>query len=163
MNKILVIGCPGSGKSTFARKLHAITGIPLHPMDLLFWHADKTSITRSELTEKLQIIMSEDSWIIDGNYKSTLDLRLSCCETVFFLDYPLELCLEGVKSRAGKPRPDMPWIETDADTDGMLEYMRSFFLNDLKEIRQLLKHHPEIDLHIFHTRDEAQTYLDNLK
>ena len=46
MKKIIVIGCPGSGKSTFARVLHNKTGIPLYHLDLMYWNADKTTVKK---------------------------------------------------------------------------------------------------------------------
>ncbi len=115
MKKILVIGCPGSGKSTFARHLRDITGLPLYYLDMIWHKADKSNITESEFDCKLSRILSKDKWIIDGNYKRTLKARLEKCDMVLWLDYPTELCLQSVKSRIGKPREDMPWIETESD------------------------------------------------
>ena len=113
MKKIIVIGCPGSGKSTFARALHDKTGIPLYHLDMMYWNADKTTIEKSVFLERLSAVLEKDEWIIDGNYGSTMELRMAACDTVIFLDYPIEICLDGIKERRGKPRSDMPWIETE--------------------------------------------------
>ena len=75
MNKIIVIGCPGSGKSTFSRALAERTGIPLYYMDMLFWNSDKTHVTREELRARLSRVMEGEAWIIDGNYLSTMEMR----------------------------------------------------------------------------------------
>ena len=61
--------------------------------------------------------MSGERWIIDGNYGSTMELRMAACDTVIFHDYPAELCLEGIEARKGKPRPDMPWKGSTEDED----------------------------------------------
>lgn len=111
MKKIMVIGCPGSGKSTFSRELSKQTGIPLYHLDMMYWNPDKTIVDKSVFRERLAKAISQEKWIIDGNYGSTLELRMEACDTVIFLDYPLEVCLEGIQMRKGKPRPDMPWIE----------------------------------------------------
>lgn len=84
MRKIIVIGCPGAGKSTFARRLRDKTGIPLYYLDMLWHKPDKTNITREEFDAGLNGIMKNEAWIIDGNYLRTLEVRLQNCDTVFF-------------------------------------------------------------------------------
>ena len=117
MKKIIVIGCPGSGKSHFSRELNKITEIGLYHLDMMYWNADKTTVERSIFLERLTDVLNKDAWIIDGNYTSTMELRMSMCDTVFFLDLPVEVCLEGVSQRRGKSRGDMPWIEVEEDTE----------------------------------------------
>lgn len=95
MKKVIVIGCPGAGKSTFSRKLAAKTGLPLHYLDMIWHRADRTVIGREEFDKRLDKLVKEDEWIIDGNYARTLPVRLAHCDTVFFFDIPLELCIEG--------------------------------------------------------------------
>ena len=104
MKKVLVIGCPGSGKSTFSRALHQATGLPLYHLDMLYWNPDKTTVERKEFLKRLHDVLQRDEWIVDGNYASSLEMRMNLCDTVFFLDYPVEVCLEGVRLRKGKPR-----------------------------------------------------------
>lgn len=86
MKKILVIGCPGAGKSTFARKLAAKTHLPLYYLDMIWHRADKTNIGRGEFYQRLDEILETDEWIIDGNYLHTMARRLKDCDTVFFFD-----------------------------------------------------------------------------
>ena len=108
MKRIIVIGCPGSGKSTFSRKLHDKTGIPLYHLDLMFWREDKTTVPKDVFLSHLSEILVTDEWIIDGNYLSTMEWRIGACDTVIFLDYSTEVCLGGIRERRGKPRQDMP-------------------------------------------------------
>lgn len=115
MSKIIVIGSPGAGKSIFSQKLSDITGLPLYHLDMLYHKPDGTHISKEELEDKLREIFSNDDWIIDGNYQRTLEIRLKECDTVFLLDFPTEVCLEGAKSRIGKKREDLPWIEEKLD------------------------------------------------
>ena len=118
MNKVLVIGCPGSGKSTFSRALQQVTDLPLFHLDMLYWNPDGTAVPKKTVfQERLRAVMSGERWIIDGNYGSTMELRMASCDTVIFLDYPAELCLEGIEARKGKPRPDMPWKGSTEDED----------------------------------------------
>ncbi|MDE6358134.1 MAG: hypothetical protein K2L29_00890 [Duncaniella sp.] len=111
MKKILVIGCPGAGKSTFSRKLSATTGLPLYYLDMIWHLPDRTTLDREEFVRHISHIMDGDEWIIDGNYLHTLPLRLSYCDMVFFFDIPVDICLSGAEARVGKEREDIPWIE----------------------------------------------------
>ena len=121
MKKIVVIGCPGSGKSHLSRRLHECTGLPLYHLDMLYWNSDRTTVSRELFCERLGAILEGDVWIIDGNYSSTMEWRISMCDTVIFLDYKAEVCLRGISERRGKARPDMPWSE-DGDID--IEFVR---------------------------------------
>lgn len=164
MKRVLVIGCPGSGKSTFARALAARTDLSLCHLDLLFWNPDKTAVDREIFNARLSKVLEGERWILDGNFQSTLARRLSCADTVFFLDYPTELCLAGVASRRGKPRPDLPWIEEEDDEE-FLSYIRAFAAERRPEILSLLAACEGCegkDIHIFHTREEADRYLETL-
>ena len=117
MRRVNIIGCPGAGKSTFARKLSEKTGLELFYLDMIWHKPDKTTVARNEFDLRLNEIFERDTWIIDGNYLRTMERRLSECDTVFFFDLPTEVCLEGAASRVGKKREDMPWIETEVDED----------------------------------------------
>ena len=127
MEKVIIIGCPGSGKSTFAKQLQKATSLPLYHLDNLYWNADKTIVSKEEFLESLKNILKKPKWIIDGNYGSTIELRLKECDTVIFLDYPLEICLEGIKERRGKERTDMPWVEAEDEEDAeFLEFIKNY-------------------------------------
>jgi adenylate kinase family enzyme len=161
MKKILVIGCPGSGKSTFSKKLHEKTNIPLFHLDLFFWNADKTTVDRTIFNQRLFEILELNDWIIDGNFTATMELRIQKCDTIIFLDYPLEVCLNGVKERKGKPRSDIPWIETEEDLE-FIEYIKNFNTNRKPQILELLNKYSHKNIYIFKNRIEADLYLKNL-
>ncbi len=162
MEKVLVIGCPGGGKSTFSRALNKITGIPLFYLDMIWHKPDKTTCSREVFDQRLGEILRGERWIIDGNYARTLPLRLADCDTVFWLDYPLETCIEGIRARKGKPRVDMPWIEMEEDEEFM-EFVRNFPLSGRREIQRLLKEYPEKDIVVFYSREEAEAFLARQK
>ena len=158
MKKVLVIGCPGSGKSTFSRTLHQATALPLYHLDLLYWNADKTTIEREEFLNRIHGVLQKEEWIIDGNYASSLEMRLNLCDTVFFLDYPVEVCLEGVRLRKGKPRSDMPWIEMEDDEE-FIEFIKRFNEQIRPEILKLLQKYSDKEIYIFKSRDDADRFL----
>ena len=161
MNKVIVIGCPGSGKSTFSRSLHELTSLPLYHLDLLKWNSDKTTVSKEVFLERLQNVLVLDKWIIDGNYGSTIELRLKECDTVFFLDYPVEVCIDGIRQRQGKQRSDMPWIETEDDAE-FPEFIRNYNSQSRPKVLELLNNYPQKDVFIFKNRKEADEYLNKI-
>ena len=159
MKKIIVIGCPGSGKSTFARALHDKTGIPLYHLDMMYWNADKTTVEKSVFLERLSAVLEKDEWIIDGNYCSTMELRMGACDTVIFLDYPLDMCLDGINERRGKPRSDMPWIETEEDAE-FIEFIKSYNEQQKPKVLELLEKYSEKNIIILESREQADAFLN---
>lgn len=162
MLKIIVIGSPGAGKSTFARKLRDVTEIPLYYLDMLWHKSDQTNISREEFDTCLYEIIKKDQWIIDGNYQRTLEMRLKECDTVFLLDFPLEVCLSGAESRIGEKREDMPWVETEFDEE-FRQWILEFPEKQLPGIYELLKKYQgNKDIVILKSRKEADDYLKML-
>lgn len=162
MKRIIVIGCPGSGKSTFSRALHEITKIPLFHLDMMFWNSDRTTVEKSVFLERLTDALCEDRWIIDGNYASTMELRLEKCDTVFFLDYPTELCLKGIAERRGKARSDMPWTESKEDEE-FIEFIKRYNAESRPKVLELLGKHSGKTIVTFRSRNEADEFLSELK
>jgi adenylate kinase family enzyme len=93
MKKILVIGSGGAGKSTFSRRLHELTGIELFHLDKLHWKPNWGEPTKDEWKKTVEDLLKNDSWIMDGNYSSTMEMRIAACDTVIFLDLPRILCV----------------------------------------------------------------------
>ena len=161
MNRIVIIGRPGAGKSTFARKLAAKTGLPLHYLDMIWHRADRTVIGREEFDRQLDKLLIEDEWIIDGNYARTLPKRLVHCDTVFFFDIQLEVCIEGAKSRLGKERIDMPWVDDEMDPE-FLQWIIDFPRDVVPEIEHHLKNFDKTVVR-FHSRAEVDNFIESLK
>lgn len=161
MKKIIVIGCPGGGKSTFSRALRDKTGLPLYYLDMLWHKEDKTNISREEFDCKLSEILKQDKWIIDGNFRRTLEPRLKACDTVFLLDFPKEVCLNGAKERVGKPREDMPWIEESFDEE-FRAFIESFQEKELPRIYSLLDIYKDKKIFIFKDRTTLNEYINRL-
>ena len=159
MEKVIVIGSPGAGKSTFARKLRDKTGLPLYYLDMLYHNPDKTTVSRDEFDARLTEILESDQWIIDGNYQRTIPLRFEKCDTVFFFDVPLEECLEGATARIGTKREDMPWVEEVFDEE-FKQYIIDFPKDQLPVICDLIdKYKNDKEIIVFESRAEADAWL----
>ncbi|MBE6558215.1 MAG: adenylate kinase [Ruminococcaceae bacterium] len=158
MKKIIVIGCPGSGKSTFSRALHHKMGIPLYHLDMMYWNADKTTVEKNVFSERLSAVLEKDEWIIDGNYGSTMEMRMMACDTIIFLDYPTDICLDGIQRRRGKSRSDMPWIETEEDEDFMA-FIKTYNEQQRPKVLSLLDKYCGKRVVIFTSREEADAFL----
>lgn len=91
--KIIILGCPGSGKTTFARKLSNSLGLPLIKMDDLYWEPFWKRPDEESFINKLESNLKQDQWIIDGNYYKYLEQRLSHADAIIFLDFSTVTCL----------------------------------------------------------------------
>lgn len=112
MRRVLVIGSGGAGKTTFATRLGALTGLPVTHLDAHFWNPGWIETPREEWARRVADLARPDAWIMDGNYGGTLDLRIESADTIVFLDIPRLTCLARVVRRrltyAGRARPSLP-------------------------------------------------------
>ena len=160
--RVAVIGCPGGGKSTFSRALRDRVDLPLYHLDAIYWRDDRTHLSREEFYPLMQKIIAREEWIMDGNYNATLEWRISACDLLIFLDYPAEVCLEGVRARRGQKRSDMPWVE-EGDDQEFLEFIRAFETESRPRILELIGKYPDKAVVTFRTREEAERYLGELE
>ena len=111
MCRILVIGCPGNGKTTFSKQLAKQLEIPLFHLDKIYWKSGWQEKSKEEFDAELSEILKTDKWIIDGNYSRTIPRRLEYADIVYFMDYPTRTCLwrvfKRVITRHGESRSDM--------------------------------------------------------
>lgn len=111
MQRVLVVGPCGAGKSTLSHELARRLDLPLFHMDRLAWKPGWIDSTHDELRTALAPILAGERWLIDGNYGGTLPERLARADTVIVLDYPIPLCLARIVRRyrqyRGRSRPDM--------------------------------------------------------
>ncbi len=161
LQKIMVIGCPGAGKSTFARKLRDKTGLPLFYLDMLWHKPDKTTVSRAEFDRSLSEILEKERWIIDGNYGRTLEVRLKACDKVFLFDLPTDVCLLGAAARIGTKREDMPWVEENFDPE-FKAWIENFKRDEMPHVYLLLERYKTKDITVFHSRSEADEYLTKI-
>ncbi|MBQ3214958.1 MAG: DNA topology modulation protein [Oscillospiraceae bacterium] len=111
MERIMIIGCGGAGKSTLARQLGEKLGLPVVHLDKLFWKPNWVQVSQEEFDALHQAELAKDKWIIDGNFNRTIPERIARCDTIIYLDFNRFACLWGVLKRnltnRGVVRPDM--------------------------------------------------------
>ena len=111
MERIMIIGCGGAGKSTLARQLGEKLNLPVVHLDKLFWKPGWEQITREEFDKLHREALVGEKWILDGNFDRTMGERIQRCDTVIYLDFNRFVCMMGVIKRIltsyGTVRPDM--------------------------------------------------------
>ncbi|SKC81959.1 DNA topology modulation protein [Maledivibacter halophilus] len=168
MKKIMIVGSAGAGKSTLARRLNEIIGIKLFHLDKLFWKPGWECISREELKEKIGSIITLDSWIIDGNYSSTMEMRLKEADTIIFLDFPLWLCLSGVIKRRfmyeGKTRPDITEGCKEKLDWEFIKWILTFPYKKRKTIHKKIKQYSEErNVFVFKNRKEVEEFISMVR
>lgn len=111
MERVLVIGAGGAGKTTLASILSERLGLPLVHLDAHYWRPGWVPTPPDEWRRVVESLIARPRWVMDGNYSGTLDMRLAACDSVVFLDLPRRVCLWRIFERRarywGRARPDM--------------------------------------------------------
>ncbi len=111
MKRIIIIGSGGAGKSTLARQLGEILQIEVLHLDKLYWQPNWIEPPKDEWQKMVAEFLKKDSWVMDGNFGGTMEMRLEACDTAIFLDFPRTVCLYRILKRWAKyyntNRPDM--------------------------------------------------------
>jgi adenylate kinase family enzyme len=111
MRRVLILGCSGAGKSTFARCLAERTGLPLIHLDQLYWQPGWQEPTPQQWRITVERELARDAWIMDGHMGGTIPLRLRAADTAIFFDFPTRICVRRVAWRIlrgyGSVRQDM--------------------------------------------------------
>ena len=162
MKRILVIGCPGAGKTYFSKRLSKILNLPLVHMDNLYWNKDKTSVDLDTLKARLQPYLEKEEWIIDGNYHKTLEMRLPYASDVFVLDLPRKECIQGILDRIDQPRDDIPWVESEDDATELIAWTADYGFRTKDEEIALLNKNKHIKVHVINSRKEMNECLEKL-
>jgi len=162
MKKIIVIGPGGSGKSYFSKELSKILNIPVFHLDNIFWNKNKTHISRDEFDVRLNEILNEESYIIDGDYSRTYEIRMKNSDTIFFFNFSLEDSLNGASSRVGIYRTDCPFIENEFDPE-FKDFLINWQIETRPKILGLLEKYKDKNIIVFNNRAEKEKYISQIK
>lgn len=136
-------------------------GCRWYNLDNVFWRGDGTHISAEEFDRQLEEALSQDAWIIDGDFNRTYERRIAAADIVILLDYPEEVCLAGIAGRVGQVRPDIPWVEREVDP-ALVAHVRAWRTATRPKLLELLAKYPEVKVIALRSGDEAAMWLGSL-
>ena len=167
MERILIIGCGGAGKSTLARKLGAKTGIPVVHLDQIYWSPGNWEhLEKAEFDHLLKQELEKPRWILDGNFDRTMELRLEKCDTVIYLDFNRVQCILGWLKRVitnwGTARPDMApgcneWFDPE-----FAKWLWNFNKQNRARYLEILGKQENKDVYILRNRRQVKRFLEKI-
>jgi adenylate kinase family enzyme len=165
MERIAIVGCGGSGKSTIARQLGAALGLPVTHLDAIFYDQDWNPLPQKEFTASQEKLVAGERWLIEGNYASTLPIRLASADTVIFLDLPATVCLWGIaqrrlRYRGGQHVKDCVY---DRITWNFVRYVVGYRKSMRPKVTRLIDQHaPHARVLTIHSRRHANRVVTEL-
>lgn len=171
MKRIMVIGVSaGVGKSTFARVLGGHLQIDVCHLDKLYWKPNWVEAPAEEFRERQRDVALSERWIIEGNYMSTLDLRIDRADTIVYLELPLRVCLYRVMKRwithIGKTRPDMgEGCKEKIDYDFIKFIVTTYRRrkqNMAKQFNEMKRNGSPINIITLKNKQDIQSYIEQL-
>jgi adenylate kinase family enzyme len=166
VNRIAIIGCGGSGKSYLACQLSAILGIPVTHLDALYYDRHWNPLPTHRLAQLQRDLVTQPRWIIDGNYASTMAIRLAAADTVIFLDLPAGACLSGILQRRLRHRGGQHAAlgVYNRITWQFLRYVLGYRRSMRPRVQRLLAHHARhAELVVLGSRRAVRSYLATIE
>lgn len=164
----MVIGCSGSGKSTFSRKLHELTQLPLIHLDQKYWKPNWVEPSTEEWRGIITEVVKADTWVMDGNYSGTWDLRIPRADTIIFIDQPTYLCfyrtIKRIFQHYGKTRPDMTAGCPERFDLQFFHYVLTYNLTRRKaNLKKLESLKNEKQVFVLRKKKDIQAFFENIK
>ena len=168
LNKVMVIGCCGAGKSTFSKKLNAITFLDIIHLDQYYWKDNWIETPREEWTEIVKKLSKKKQWIIEGNYAGTMDIRIEQADTIIYLDYSTLKCLWRITTRIFRywrqQRPDMTAGCKERFDFDFYRFVATFNLKNRKKLTKKLQQQKNSkSIFIFKNDRMADDFLNQCK
>lgn len=166
MERIIIIGCGGAGKSTLAQQLGEKLGLPVVHLDKLFWKPNWVQVSQEEFDALHQAELAKDRWIMDGNFNRTMPERVERCDTIIYLDFSRIACLRGVLKRVlttyGKVRPDMGEGCPERIDFAFLKWVWGYNKNKRERNYRLLNEATHAETIVLKNRRMVKMFLDSL-
>ena len=163
MEKVVIIGSAGAGKSTLARKLGSKLNIKVVHLDRVFWQRGWKEKPRDKRIDILQDLVREKRWIIEGTYLSSSKARLNAADTIIFLDIPPLLCLWRIIKRHLEyhkhSRRDIPEGCTDKITALRILKILAFPFRGRRTLKQKLRNYKSKQIIWLRSGKEVENFL----
>jgi adenylate kinase family enzyme len=166
MDRIVVVGCGGSGKTVVARQIGQALDLPVVHLDGIYYDADWNTLPNEEFAARQRDVVAQHRWVIDGNYASTLPIRLTVADTVVFLDLPALACLWGVARRrrryGGGQHPEVGVY--DRVNRSFLRYVVAYRRTMAPRVRALVDEHaPQARFVGLTSRRQATQFVEQIR
>jgi len=166
MRKIVVVGVSGAGKTVLANGLGDRLGLPVTHLDGMYHREDGSTLPAEDFAQAQRALVAGPTWVVDGNYASTLDIRLAAADTVVFLDIHPPAALLGIMARRHRHTGERYAHEGvyDPVNPGVVRYVLAYRHTMRPRVRRLLAEHvgPGTAVHRFTTRRAADRWMESL-
>lgn len=164
--RFVIIGLPGSGKSTFASMLGQRLGVPVHHLDRHMFVAGGKKRDKEEFLSIQREMVNEETWIIEGCAMSSLEMRVAQADVIIYFHLPRLLCIWRAFKRF---LTNENTLDDTADgcskvfNWGLVSYIWNFDRDKRKDIEELRKKYSQVDFQVFVSSDDAKKYLENIR
>jgi adenylate kinase family enzyme len=167
MEKIVIIGSPGAGKSRLARELGSVFNIRVYHLDRIFWLPGWKEKPRDTRIDILQDIVREKQWVIDGTYLNTSELHLETADTIIFLGISPLVCHWRIIKRHqeydGRSRRDIPMGSKDKLTFFLILKVLVFPFQSRRKLHQKLRNYNSKQIIWLRSSKEVDDFLAQLE
>ena len=166
MQRVMIVGGPGAGKSTLARKLGRVSGLPVHHMDMIHWMPCWEQRSMTDKWRMTREVEAQDRWIFEGGFSATYDSRAARADTLIWIDLPVGLRLWRVTKRVvrywGRSRPDLPQgcVEgVKRETWAFYKWIWKTRHSHRRRLMHLLRDHDHLVVHHLRSQGEIRRFL----
>jgi Adenylate kinase and related kinases len=165
-NRIILIGCMGSGKSWLSKRIAEITNYPLYHLDVEHWQPGWVKHSKDEQIARQKELISGEKWIIDGTWGGTMEIRYAAADLIIYLDINRLLCMWSAAKRTGKKRSDLPDYleEKNIFSKEFFQFCKWIWIfpkDNKQRIMNLREKYPEKEFLCIKSRREVRKLLKN--
>src|SRR6266700_8135576 len=152
MKRVVILGRGAAGKSTLARHLGEIAGLPVVELDKIFWRSGLLPTPRGEWIQLQERLIQKEEWVLDGDLgpRDAVEVRLRAADTIILLDFSFVRCAWRALRRAPERSDFWRWL---------LTYRRQ----SVPSLRNAISQYaPKADLHVIRSPRALKAFIADL-